>query len=121
MHERITRNINDGRCIRRRAVQIGGRIPTARGAAHGGAAIPVVWWLTPRAASAEFFHGLPLSPCQDRGREASSTTKTCARAQRARDETLRESSEVYNAGFVMSAANPTKIAGFAGALLQVGA
>src|SRR5438874_4944210 len=84
-----TRSINHGRCIRRRTVQIGGRIPTARRAAHGGAAIPVVWWLTLRAASAEFFHGLPLSPCQDCGREASSTTKTCARAQRARRNATR--------------------------------
>src|SRR3989442_145328 len=79
-----TRSVNHGRCIRRRTIQIGGRITTARRAAHRSAAIPVVWWLTLRAASAEFFHGLPLSPCQHCGREASSTTKTCARAQRAR-------------------------------------
>src|SRR6266705_780487 len=65
-----TRSVNHGRCIRRRTIQIGGRITTARRAAHRSAAIPVVWWLTLRAASAEFFHGLPLSPCQDRGREA---------------------------------------------------
>src|SRR5207253_3125229 len=63
-----TRSVNHGRCIRRRTIQIGGRITTARRATHRGAAIPVVWWLTLRAASAEFFHGLPLSPCQDRGR-----------------------------------------------------
>jgi len=31
----------------------------------------------------------------------------------------RESHEVYNAGIVMSAANPTKIAGSEGSLLQV--